>query len=387
MTARVETPAAVLTIRDFVSQGSSLTAEHLALRESVRGFLGDHLPTETLVARTEQAAGMDRALWATMAADLGLQGLAVAEAYGGSGFGWVEQGIVLHELGRVLYAGPYLSTVGLAIPLLTACADEGARRRWLPGLVSGEAAATVALGAIEREPLTVRPSGDGHTISGTLSHVLSGSEADVLFVPVTEADGASSVFAVEAGSQVQCLPMKTLDLTRDHSVVGFDEAPARRVGAPGAADALFAATADFAVLALAAEQVGGTERVLEMAVDYAKVRHQFDRPIGSFQVVKHTCAQILLTLESARTLVEHAAWLADFRPELLPAGAAACGSTCSEAFATASYDALHIHGGLGFTWEHPAHLYFRRARADEQLFGAPDAHRERLATFITGHSG
>jgi alkylation response protein AidB-like acyl-CoA dehydrogenase len=181
--------------------------------------------------------------------------------------------------------------------------------------------------------------------------------------------------------------METLDLTRDHAVVRFDAAPAYRVGPPGGGDALLRQITDFAVLALAAEQVGGTEKVLEMAVDYAKVRHQFDRPIGSFQAVKHTCAQILLTLESARTLVEHAAWIADQRPGLLPAAAAACGSTCSEAFATASYDALHIHGGLGFTWEHPAHLYFRRARSDERLFGSPDTHRERLAAYVTGHSG
>lgn len=387
MTARVESQVTMLTIRDFVHQGSSLTAEHLALRASVREFLEDHLPTETLVRRTEQAAGADHRLWTTMAADLGLQGLAVEEAYGGSGFGWVEQGIVLHELGRVLYLGPYLATVALAIPLLSACDDAGAQRRWLPRLVSGEAAATVALGAFEREALTVSQAGAGFTVSGTLSHVLSGSQADVLFVPVDEAGDGASIFAIEVGNKVQSFPMETLDLTRDHAVVRFDAAPASRVGPPGAGDALVHQVTEFAVLGLAAEQVGGTEKVLEMAVAYAKVRHQFDRPIGSFQVVKHTCARILLALESARTLVEHAAWIADQRPELLPAAAAACGSNCSEAFAAASYDALHIHGGLGFTWEHPAHLYFRRARADEHLFGSPDTHRERLAAYVTGHGG
>jgi alkylation response protein AidB-like acyl-CoA dehydrogenase len=387
MTAEVESRASEVTVHDFVSQGSSLTAEHLALRSSVREFLEDHLPTETLVARTEQAAGTDRRLWTTMAADLGLQGLAVEEAYGGSGFGWVEQGIVLHELGRVLYSGPYLATVALAIPLLRACGDAGAQQRWLPRLVSGEATATVALGALQREALTASRAGAGFTVSGTLSHVLCGNQADLLFAPVAEAGGGLSIFAIEAGSQVKGIPMKALDLTRHHAAVHLDAAPAYRIGPPGAGEALLRQVTDYAVLALAAEQVGGTEKVLEMAVDYAKVRHQFDRPIGSFQVIKHTCAQILLTLESARTLVEHAAWIADERPALFPAAAAACGSTCSEAFAAASYDALHIHGGLGFTWEHPAHLYFRRARSDEHLFGSPDTHRERLAAYVTGHSG
>jgi alkylation response protein AidB-like acyl-CoA dehydrogenase len=387
MTARVETQAGVLTVRDFVSQGSSLSAEHLALRSSVREFLEDHLPTETLVSRVEQAAGVDRGLWTTMAVDLGLQGLAVEESHGGSGFGWVEQGIVFHELGRVLYSGPYLATVGLAIPLLQASHDAEAQRRWLPRLTSGEIAATVALGAFGGEVLTVRQAGTELTVSGRLSHVLSGSQADVLFVPVAEASGELSIFAVEAGTEVHSAPMATLDLTRDHAVVRFDDAPAYRVGPPGSGEALLRQVGDLAVLALAAEQVGGTEKALEMAVSYAKVRHQFDRPIGSFQVVKHTCAQILLTLESARTLAEHGAWIADQRPDLLPAAAAVCGSACSEAFATASYDALHIHGGLGFTWEHPAHLYFRRAKADEHLFGSPDTHRERLAALVTGHSG
>jgi alkylation response protein AidB-like acyl-CoA dehydrogenase len=387
MTARMEVPAALLTIRDFVSQGSSLTAEHLALRESVREFLEDNLPTDTLVSRTERAAGFDRGLWSTMAVGLGLHGLAVEEEYGGSGFGWVEQGIVLHELGRVLYSGPYLATVALAIPLLTTCGDTEAKRRWLPRLVSGQATATVAINALERVPLSVRPGDTGPVVSGTLSHVLSGSEADVLFISVTGPDGEASVYAVEAGPGVQTTPMETLDLTRDHAVVQFNAAPAYRVGSPGAGIGLLRPVSDFAVLALAAEQVGGTEKVLELAVEYAKVRHQFDRPIGSFQVIKHTCAQILLTLESARTLVEHAAWIADNRPELLPPATAAGGGTCSESFASASYDALHIHGGLGFTWEHPVHLYFRRARADEQLFGSPDAHRERLAGYVTGHRG
>src|SRR5262249_53763667 len=161
------------------------------------------------------------------------------------------------------------------------------------------------------------------TVSGTLSHVLSGSEADVLFATVAEPDGGLSIFAVETASRVRAISMKTLDLTRDHAVISFDDAPAYRVGLPGAGDEALRQVSDFAVLALAAEQAGGTEKVLEMAVDYAKVRHQFDRPIGSFQVVKHTCAQLLLTLESARTLAEHAAWIADHRPELLPAAAAA----------------------------------------------------------------
>ncbi|ONH28085.1 hypothetical protein BL253_20705 [Pseudofrankia asymbiotica] len=371
-----------MSVRDFVSGGSALTAEHLALRQAVRDFLADRLPTEDLVTRTESGAAFDRALWADLAGQLGAHGITVAEEHGGSGFGWVEQALVFHELGRVLYAGPYLAAVGLAIPLLAACDDQEARERWLPGLAAGELIATVALDTPMRDPLRVRREGGAARLTGRLSHVMFAAQADVLFVPVTGEDGAVSLFAVPAGAGVSARPLASLDMTREFATVDLEDAAAVPVGAPGEGDTVLDLVRDRAVLALSAEQVGGTEAVLEMAVDYAKVREQFDRPIGSFQAIKHTCSRMMLELESARALTEHAAWIADERPSMLPAAVAACGALCSEAYAQAAYDALHIHGGLGFTWEHRAHLYYRRAKSDELLFGSPGTHRARLARWI-----
>jgi alkylation response protein AidB-like acyl-CoA dehydrogenase len=374
-----------LTVADFVAEGAALSEEHLAIRAALRDFLDSRLPAETLVTRTDEGAGFDRDLWRTMATQLGLQGMAIAETYGGSGYGWVEACIAFHELGRALYSGPYLSTVALAAPLLQS-AGEDAALDLLPPIAAGELTATVTAGARERAPVRLISSGPGgHAVSGLLSHVLCGSDADLLIVAARE--GASrSCFAVRNGEGAQATPMQRLDLARDYAVVELNSAPARRVGPPGAADDLLGPVLDRAVIALAAEQVGGLEKALEMAMEYAKIRRQFDRPIGSFQIIKHTCTKMLLALESARALAEHASWIADQRPGLLPAAAAAAGSVCSEAFAAGAYDALHIHGGLGFTWEHPVHLYYRRAKADAILFGDADMHRERLARYVTGHS-
>jgi alkylation response protein AidB-like acyl-CoA dehydrogenase len=372
-----------LTVADFVAEGAALSDEHLAIRAALRDFLDRRLPAETLVTRTDEGSGFDRDLWRTMATQLGLQGMAIPETYRGGGYGWVEACVAFHELGRALYSGPYLPTVALAAPLLHSAGGDPAIDL-LPRIAAGELTATVAVGARERERVRLAARGSGgYALSGVLSHVLSGDEADVLIVPVDE-DGSRSFFAVHNGEGVRATPMQRLDLTRDYAVLELDSAPARRVGPPGTASDLLGPVLDRAVVALAAEQVGGGEKVLGMAVEYAKVRHQFDRPIGSFQIIKHTCSKMLLALESARALAEHAAWIADERPGLLPAAAAAAGSVCSEAFAAGAYDALHIHGGLGFTWEHPAHLYYRRAKADAILFGDADVHREHLARYVTG---
>ena len=372
-----------LTVAEFVADGAALSDEHLAMKATLHDFLDKHLPTETLVVRTDDSSGFDRDLWRTMAAQLGLQGMAIPENSGGGGYGWVEACIAFHELGRALYSGPYLPTVALAAPLLHSAGGDTALDL-LPRIAAGDVTGTVAVGARERATVRVAVSElGGHTLSGVLSHVLSGDDADILIVPVDEG-GTRSLFAVRNGEGVRTTPMQQLDLTRKHAVVELDSAPAWRVGPPGAAGDLLGPVLDRAVVALAAEQVGGAEKVLEMAVGYAKVRRQFDRPIGSFQIIKHTCSKMLLALESGRALAEHAAWIADQRPGLLPAAAAAAGSACSEAFAAIAYDGLHIHGGLGFTWEHPAHLYYRRAKADAILFGHADLHRERLARYVTG---
>jgi alkylation response protein AidB-like acyl-CoA dehydrogenase len=170
-----------------------------------------------------------------------------------------------------------------------------------------------------------------------------------------------------------------MDLTRRLAEMTFDHAPARLVGGVGEAMATLSATLDVAAAALAAEQVGGAQRVLEMSVEYAKMRVQFGRPIGSFQAIKHRCADMFLAVESARAAAHHAAWSAVDDPNAFPVAASLAKAHCSTAFATAAAENIQIHGGIGFTWEHPAHLYFKRAKSGELLFGDPVYHRDLIA--------
>jgi alkylation response protein AidB-like acyl-CoA dehydrogenase len=370
----------VVTVHDFVSSGEGLTDDHLALRDSVRGFLAQHLPLDELVNRVDAGVTFDRALWRTLASDLGLHGLAVPEDLGGSGYTWIEQALVFQEMGRALYDGPYWSTVGMAIPILLACGDVGAQQRWVPALVDGSSVAAVCA----TRPGAVQVVGQGAEVSltGQVTPVIAGVDADLLILSLGDA-GQRSLYAVELAS-VSRTPLETLDLTRSVAGLELNETPAVLVGDLGKGDESFAVGSRFGRLALSAEQVGGAEVALEMAVSYAKVREQFGRPIGSFQAIKHSCSSMLLELESSRALLEHSAWLAACRPEYLEAAAAACGAKCSEAFSSIAYDALHIHGGLGFTWEHPGHLYFRRARSDELMMGGVDECRAALADWICG---
>ncbi|GIH77721.1 acyl-CoA dehydrogenase family protein [Planobispora longispora] len=318
----------------------SLTEEQAALRDAVRSFLSER----------------PDASWRRFAAELGVAGLAVPEEYGGAGCGMAEVAVVCEELGRALAPYPYLSTVVLAAEALRAGGDPSAMARLLPGIADGSRTATVLLPGDADLTLT------GGRLTGAARYALD----------------AEVVLAFAGGELVEAVPSSrtphtTLDPTRPLATLTFDAVPVRPAGDGAAAGRI----RDLGVTGLAAEQAGGAARCLETAVAHAAGRHQFGRPIGSFQAVKHKLADMLLMVESARSAAMAAARAL---PGDLPVAAAVAGSYCTEAYLSVAGENIQIHGGTGITWEHSAHRHFKRAAADAQLFGPPQAHRARLAS-------
>ncbi|HMD91518.1 MAG TPA: acyl-CoA dehydrogenase family protein [Trebonia sp.] len=363
-------------------------AEHEELRTAVRRFLEHRSPEPEVRRLMETATGYDPAVWSQMAAQLGLQGLIIPEQFGGSGYGYVELLVVLAEMGRALLCAPYFSSVVMAANLLMASGDEEAKKDYLPGIAGGSVIATVALaeacGRWDEAGVTLQAQGrgDSWTLTGEKLFVLDGAAAG-LVLAAARTPGGVSVLAVEKGAPgFSALPMSTMDQTRKQARLTFDATPARLIGGEGEGWPAISAMLDLAVVGLAAEQAGGAQKVLEMAVEYASVRIQFGRPIGSFQAIKHKCADMVLDVESARSAAYYAAWAAAAGDEELPVLASLAKACCSEAYSRAAAENIQVHGGIGFTWEHPAHLYFKRAKSSELIFGDPGYHRELLAQRI-----
>ncbi len=366
----------------------AFSEEQEELRRAVRRFMEDKSPEAEVRRLMDTTDGYDLAVWKQMAEQLGLQGLTIPEEFGGSGYTYVELIVVLEEMGRALLCAPYFSSVALAANLLLVSGDDSAKKDYLPGIASGTTIATVALaeasGRWDEDGVTLAAtrSGDGWTLTGEKLYVLDGHTADVVLVAARTPAGVS-VFAVDkAAPGYSAAALSTMDQTRKQARLAFDTTPARLVGADGAGWAAVSKMLDLAAVALAAEQVGGAQKVLEMAVEYAKVRVQFGRPIGSFQAIKHKCADMLLEVESAKSAAYYAGWAAAEDNDELPVVASLAKSYCSEAYFHATAENIQIHGGIGFTWEHPAHLYFKRAKSSELLFGDPTYHRELLAQRI-----
>ena len=323
-----------------------------------------------------------------MGEQMGLQGLAIPEEYGGSGYGYIELIVILEEMGRALLCAPYFSTVVLAGNTLLQSGDDAAKAEYLPGIASGETIAALALteenGRWDEQGVTATATKDGDTwkLSGTKSYVIDGHTATLLIV-AARTDAGVSLFAVDpSASGVTRTPLATMDQTRKQARIDLDGVEGRLIGTDGGGWDVLERVLDLAAVALAAEQVGGAQFVLEMAVQYAKDRVQFGRPIGSFQAIKHKCADMLLEVESAKSAAYYAGWCASELNDELPSVASLAKAYCSEAYFHAAAENIQIHGGIGFTWEHPAHLYFKRAKSSELLFGDPTYHRELLAQRI-----
>lgn len=364
------------------------SADQEELRATVRRFLADTSPSEQVRRWMESEAGYDPVVWRRMAAELGLHGVALPERYGGSGGGPVELGIVLEESGRMLLPSPFFATVALAGQALAASGDDAAMARWLPGIADGSLTATLALaeeiGGWRLADVTTEAvrTPAGWVVSGRKMFVIDGDTADLLLVVARTGTGPG-LFAVAADApHVTRTRLATLDPTRRMARVDLDAAPAQPVGPESDASAYLHTVRDLAVVALAHEQVGGAQACLDAAVRHAKTRVQFDRPIGSFQAIKHKCADLLIELESARSAAYYAASVAANGPADLPVAAALAATSASVAFTHAAKENIQIHGGIGYTWEHDAHLYLRRAKTSEHLFGGPALFRSRLADLV-----
>ena len=359
--------------------------EQEELRKMVKRFLDEKSP-ETEVRRlmaTEE--GYDPAVWEQMANELALQGLGIPEQYGGQGFGPVELYVVFEEMGAALLCAPYFSTVALAANAVMFVGTDADKATYLPAMASGTTIATVALTDdagqwdLASTTTSATASGEGFVLNGVRSYVTDGNAASLILVPARTSKGLS-LFAVQGDATgVTRVALPTMDQTRKQSRIELHNAPATLVGTDGGALEGLQTMLHVAAAALAAEQVGGAQRVLDNSVDYAKNRVQFGRPIGSFQAIKHKCADMLLDVESAKSAAYYASWAAQELNDELPIAASLAKSFCSEAYFHCAAENIQIHGGIGFTWEHHAHLYFKRAKSSELFLGDPSYHRELLA--------
>ncbi len=366
----------------------AFTDEQEELRKTVRAFLDNKSPESAVRELMETEDGYDEAVWKQAAEQLGLQGLSIPEEFGGSGYGFIELGIVLEEMGRALFTAPFFSTVVLAGTTLLHAGDDAAKKDYLPGIASGETIATLAFtepsGKWDEAGITMEATADGDSwkLSGTKSFVIDGHLANLVLVAARTGKGVS-LFAVDGDAAgLTRTSLSTMDQTRKQAKLEFADTPARLIGTEGEGWNVLGTVLDLVVVGLAAEQVGGAQKVLDMAVEYAKVRVQFGRPIGSFQAIKHKCADMLLEVESAKSAAYYGMWCASELNDELPSVASLAKAYCSEAYFHAAAENIQIHGGIGFTWEHPAHLYFKRAKSSELLFGDPTYHRELLAQRI-----
>jgi alkylation response protein AidB-like acyl-CoA dehydrogenase len=363
--------------------------EQVEFGRFVTKFLAERCDETEVRRLMEDDLGYDPGVWSQASAQLGLAGLDVPEEYGGSGAGFREMAVVMEALGGSLGCLPFYATSVLAVGALLAADDEQARAEYLPGIAAGTTIATVAAAETGTSSASeVHTSGarvgSGFVLNGSTCFVVDGCAADLLLVFAQSPVGLS-LFAVSGDAPgLTRTAMPTLDPTRKVARLTLDRAPGRLIGPEGSAPAVLDRLRDRAALALACEQLGVASRALSMAVAYAKTRMQFGRPIGSFQAVKHRCVDMAQQIEAARSATQWAvAALAENsengeNPENVGI-ATALASVCStEAAVFATAENVQVHGGIGFTWEHPAHLYFRRARSSALLHGSADDARELL---------
>ncbi|CAL9325344.1 acyl-CoA dehydrogenase family protein [Streptomyces olindensis] len=367
-----------------MTDGTALSGAELDdLRETVRSVCADAGGTAAVRGLSEDAPGIDAGLWDTLGRQVGLAALGLPEAVGGVG-GLAEIAVVCEELGRTLAPVPLLSSTVLAGQVLAGCGTaEAALTELAEGRVHALAvAAPDGVWRPDAVPVAVTSwTGSVPVLDGTAPFVLDGADAEALVVAAGGSDGVD-LFLVdphEPGVTVRRVP--TLDLSRGQAVVTFTGARARALTAGGEGADVVTRALDVALVALAAEQLGGSQAALDMTVAHVRERAQFGRPIGSFQAVKHTCADMLLQVESARSAVVRAVRAAG-APDALAEAAAVAQAWCGEAFVSVAAECVQLHGGMGFTWEHDAHLYFRRAQSDAVLLGGAAHHRERLAGLL-----
>jgi alkylation response protein AidB-like acyl-CoA dehydrogenase len=371
----------------------TFTAEQQALRAAVRKYCAEAFDEAAVRRLMESEPRFDPVGWRRLGCELGVLGMAVPESDGGVGGTLVDQAVAVEEFGAALACGPLFGTVYLAIPALTACPAGAARDELLAALTSGERTAAVAVAdrAGAFDPAAVPVAADDDRLSGTVRRVVDGDAAQAILVAAAGPDGVG-LYAVDTDRPgVSRTPLVTLDLTRPQADITLEQAPARLLAHPADADRVLTHALQVGAALLAVEQVGAARHLLDLSVDYAKSRLQFGRQIGSFQAVKHKLADMLVDLEHARSAAYHAVWALSDGSDDPALATSIAQAVCSQALQRIAADAIQVHGGIGFTWEHRAHLYFKRASTDAALLGSAEQHRARVAELVLddaiGHSG
>jgi alkylation response protein AidB-like acyl-CoA dehydrogenase len=363
------------------------------LRRAARRFLEVASAEDRVRAAMATKQGYDSAVWKQLSDELAWTALTIPEAHGGLGMSYLDLHPLMEEMGRALLCSPFFSTVCLGVNALLLGGNDDQKQRYLPTIAAGATTATLAYAETnnrmdaEGVQTTFARNGAGYVLRGDKRYVLDGHTADVIIVAARaeQRSGAQrvSLFLVPSSAQgLRRAWTPTMDQTRRLASVTLNDVAVPRealLGEEGQGWELCERTLDLARIALAAEQVGAAEKCLDMSVEYAKVRHQFGRPIGSFQAIKHKCANMLMRIESARSAAFYASALASQGETDLQEAASSAKAYCSDTFFHCAAENIQIHGGIGFTWEHGAHLYFKRAKAAEVLLGDPAFHRERVA--------
>jgi alkylation response protein AidB-like acyl-CoA dehydrogenase len=369
--------------------------EQELLRSTARKFFENECGSDTVRRLMETPEGISPDLW-TKLAEQGWLGLVYPEAYDGMGLGLVDLVVLMEEMGRAVVPGPYLSAVLLGGLAIVEAGSEAQKKEWLPKIASGDR--RVALAWMEPSAqlgpagvtLTAVEKGGRYTLSGTKLFVHDAHTADALVVaartrPGAGADGVSLFLLPKGTRGLEVTLLPTMDQTRKLCEVALSDAPVGAdalLGAAGAGWAPLARVLDRATVALCAEMCGGAQKVLEMTVEYAKIRQAFGRPIGSYQGVKHRAADMLVDVENSKSITYYAAWALDEGAAEAPLAVSMAKAYVSDAYRRVASAGIQLHGGIGFTWEHDLHLYFKRAKGSEFTFGDATHHRERVAQLV-----
>jgi alkylation response protein AidB-like acyl-CoA dehydrogenase len=368
----------------------AFSEEQEMLRRSTRDFLAKECSSKVVRKLMESADPYDKALWQKVAG-LGWTALGIPEEYGGVGT-FLDLTVVLEEAGRALLPGPFFSTMGLAVPALIEAGTEAQKKEVLGAIADGSARATLAL----TEPsgkwdagsvmLTAKPSGGAWQLDGVKLFVPDAEAADYMVVAARtrgEGEDGISLFLIKGRPHgMTVTPLKTLDMTRRWSEVRFDSVKLDAdslMGTAGKAWPQLKRALEWATAALCAEMIGGAQKVLETSTEYAKTRHQFGKPIGIYQAVSHKLADMLVLSESGRSATYYAAWAVDADAPDRSLAASMAKAYVSDAYRKVAGDGIQVHGGIGFTWEHDMHLYFKRAKSSEVTLGDATYHRELVA--------
>jgi alkylation response protein AidB-like acyl-CoA dehydrogenase len=374
----------------------SFSEEQQELRTTARAFLAEACPPEQVRVAMESALGYDEKLWAKIGGELGWTAMVVPESCGGLGLSWVELVALQEVIGEALAPSPFFASVCLGANAILSAGDAAQQAALLPGIAEGRTRGALALAEASGRwdasgvASTCERSGNDYVLRGEKRYVVDGASADLIVLaaraPGSQAASGVSLFALpgnSAGLSREAIP--TLDQTRRLATLrlaGVRVPASARLGAEGEAWPALETALQRAAIALAAEQLGGAQRALDLAVAYAKERVQFGRPIGSFQSLKHTLADVMVRVEAARSAVYYAGCVAASGGDALPAAASMAKATATDAFSFATARALQVFGGVGFTWEYDVHLYFKRARSSATLLGDASWHRELVARAI-----